>query len=156
MSDLLQQYQEALRQYNQSLSHVLPKAVGTNLLLWSSVSVCPFRLCFHRPSAHSDPSARYCSPLQHSTSTKQGISLVAGCSGHPGPPAPLTVTGHRYEISPTADYASVGRLRTKNKVPCWRQEATLGTHSFLATPSPSPSPAPQPPWQPADHPLTLP
>src|SRR5258706_6468855 len=47
--------QDLLRQYNESLSHVLPKAVGTNLILWSSVSVGPFRHSCHCPSAHSVP-----------------------------------------------------------------------------------------------------
>jgi len=46
---------DLLRQYTESLSHVLPKAVGTNLILWSSVSVCPFRPCFPRCSRSPRP-----------------------------------------------------------------------------------------------------
>lgn len=80
--------QDLLRQYTDSLSHVLPKAVGTNLILWSSVSVGPFDLASTAPVLTQTPTALHCSPLQHSTSTKQGISfsfLVSpGCrpAGH--------------------------------------------------------------------------
>ena len=65
---------ELLRQYTDSLSHVLPKAVGTNLILWSSVSVGPFDLVFTTPVLTPTPTDLHCSPLQHSTSAKQGIS----------------------------------------------------------------------------------
>ena len=51
--------EELLSQYNQSLSHVLPKAVGTNLVLWSSVSVRPSVLSFPTVLPVPQCSSRY-------------------------------------------------------------------------------------------------
>ena len=136
---------DVLRKYNEGLSHVLPKAVGTNLVLWSSVSVRATFLTFHRRNAHPDTlssvlfsSSTFC---DHETRYLGFVSPRCRCGGtrrlgkHREAHTSLC---HRPVVATIyANYHSAGRLRTEIKVPCRGQEAALGTHSF-AVPSPAP------------------